>query len=279
MAGRRRREGAIPRPRSRSRWSASTWTCKDSYMSLTEALRHAGIRTRTRVNIHYFDSEDIQTARHGVLERRRRDPRAGRVRRARHRRQDRGREIRAREAGAVSRHLPRVAGRRDRVRAPRRRAARRALDGAQRANAASRDRADHGVARPRRHDEGAQREPPSSAARCGSARKSATCRTARSRKRSTARARSRSAIATATNSTTGYLDQLSKAGLVFSGFSQRRARRAHRAAARHASVVLRRRSSIPEFTSNPRDGHPLFTSFINAARACQGLKLPRAVRA
>jgi CTP synthase len=35
----------------------------------------------------------------------------------------------------------------------------------------------------------------------------------------------------------------------------------------------------PEFTSNPRDGHPLFTSFINAARACQGLKLPRAATA
>jgi CTP synthase len=33
---------------------------KDSYMSLTEALRHAGIRTRTRVNILYLESEDIQ---------------------------------------------------------------------------------------------------------------------------------------------------------------------------------------------------------------------------
>jgi CTP synthase len=35
----------------------------------------------------------------------------------------------------------------------------------------------------------------------------------------------------------------------------------------------------PEFTSNPREGHPLFTSFVTAARACQGLKLPRAARA
>jgi CTP synthase len=32
----------------------------------------------------------------------------------------------------------------------------------------------------------------------------------------------------------------------------------------------------PEFTSNPRDGHPLFSSFVIAARSCQGLKLPRA---
>ena len=35
----------------------------------------------------------------------------------------------------------------------------------------------------------------------------------------------------------------------------------------------------PEFTSTPRDGHPLFTSFISAARACQGLRLPRAAAA
>jgi CTP synthase len=36
----------------------------DSYKSLTEALKHAGIHTRTRVNIAYIDSEDIE--RHGV---------------------------------------------------------------------------------------------------------------------------------------------------------------------------------------------------------------------
>jgi len=35
----------------------------------------------------------------------------------------------------------------------------------------------------------------------------------------------------------------------------------------------------PEFTSNPRDGHPLFSSFISAARESQGLRLPRAAQA
>ncbi len=35
----------------------------------------------------------------------------------------------------------------------------------------------------------------------------------------------------------------------------------------------------PEFTSTPRDGHPLFTGFIRAAREHQGLKLPQAARA
>ena len=33
---------------------------RDSYISLNEALMHGGIRTRTRVNIHYFESQDIE---------------------------------------------------------------------------------------------------------------------------------------------------------------------------------------------------------------------------
>lgn len=32
----------------------------ESYKSLSEALRHAGIQTRTRVNIHYIDSEELE---------------------------------------------------------------------------------------------------------------------------------------------------------------------------------------------------------------------------
>jgi CTP synthase len=74
----------------------------------------------------------------------------------------------------------------------------------------------------------------------------------------------------------GYFDRLSEAGLVFSGFS------------RDGLVEIIELPTHPwffatqfhpEFKSNPRDGHPLFTSFITAARSCQGLKLPRAVRA
>jgi CTP synthase len=73
-----------------------------------------------------------------------------------------------------------------------------------------------------------------------------------------------------------YLKQISDAGLVFSGFS------------RDGLAELIELPGHPwffgtqfhpEFTSNPRDGHPLFTSFINAARECQGLKLPRAASA
>jgi CTP synthase len=75
-----------------------------------------------------------------------------------------------------------------------------------------------------------------------------------------------------------YLEQITAAGLVFSGFSSD-------GLAELIELPLDVHPWFfgtqfhPEFTSNPRDGHPLFTSFINAARACQGLKLPRAVRA
>ena len=32
----------------------------DSYKSLSEALKHAGIQTRTRVHIEYIDSEELE---------------------------------------------------------------------------------------------------------------------------------------------------------------------------------------------------------------------------
>ncbi len=41
---------------------------RDSYISLNEALMHAGIKTHTRVNIHYFESEDIQRGGPAALE-------------------------------------------------------------------------------------------------------------------------------------------------------------------------------------------------------------------
>ncbi|MEP7245076.1 MAG: CTP synthase [Gammaproteobacteria bacterium] len=37
---------------------------RDSYISLNEALMHAGLKSRTRVNIHYIESTDIET--HGT---------------------------------------------------------------------------------------------------------------------------------------------------------------------------------------------------------------------
>ncbi|MGD8323221.1 MAG: CTP synthase [Gammaproteobacteria bacterium] len=73
-----------------------------------------------------------------------------------------------------------------------------------------------------------------------------------------------------------YLERMEAAGLVFAGFS---------ADGLVEMVELRDHPWFlasqfhPEFTSNPRDGHPLFSSFIRAARQCQGLRLPQAVEA
>jgi len=41
---------------------------KDSYISLVEALQHGGIHTRTRVNIHFLESTDIEKSGPGCLE-------------------------------------------------------------------------------------------------------------------------------------------------------------------------------------------------------------------
>jgi CTP synthase len=74
----------------------------------------------------------------------------------------------------------------------------------------------------------------------------------------------------------GYLDSYRHSGIVFSGFS------------RDGLVEIIELPSHPwfvatqfhpEFTSNPRDGHPLFTGFIRAARACRAAQLPAAAGA
>ena len=210
-AGRSRRVGrsvvdataSIPRPRSTSRWSASTSTSPTAYKSLNEALMHAGIQTRTRVNIALHRVRE--TSRRdgtGALAGRGRDPRARRLRRARHRRQDRGGALRARErrcrtsASAsgmqvaiieYARHVVGLAGANSTEFEPQ--------------TPHPGDRADHRMAGPRRHGASARRrlrprrhDAPGRAGRASS-------RPARSRTRSTARRDHRSAIATATSST------------------------------------------------------------------------------
>jgi CTP synthase len=41
---------------------------RDSYISLNEALMHGGIKTRTRVNIHYLESQDIERSGPSALQ-------------------------------------------------------------------------------------------------------------------------------------------------------------------------------------------------------------------
>jgi CTP synthase len=73
-----------------------------------------------------------------------------------------------------------------------------------------------------------------------------------------------------------YLDQLSNAGMVFSGFS---------IDGLVEVVELPNHPWFlacqfhPEFQSNPRDGHPIFSGFIRAARRFRAEELPAAARA
>jgi CTP synthase len=70
-----------------------------------------------------------------------------------------------------------------------------------------------------------------------------------------------------------FMDRLSEAGLVFSGLSDDDLVEVVELPSHPWFLACQ---FHPEFTSNPRDGHPLFTSFVTAARSCQGLRLPRA---
>jgi CTP synthase len=119
---------------------------KDSYISLNEALTHAGVKARTRVNVHYIESTDIE--KHGTHALSGMDailvPR--RLRRTRHRGQDRRGALRAREQDSVPRHLPRHATRHHRVRPPRARARECQQHRVQPRQPAPRDRADHRMA-------------------------------------------------------------------------------------------------------------------------------------
>ena len=92
----------------------------ESYKSLNEALLHGGIANDCQVEIKHIDSEELEKQGTGVARRLRRHPRRARLRRARHRGQDRGGPLRAREQGPVLRHLLRHAAGVHRVRAPRR---------------------------------------------------------------------------------------------------------------------------------------------------------------
>ncbi len=74
----------------------------------------------------------------------------------------------------------------------------------------------------------------------------------------------------------GYIEQLESAGLKFSGRSEDGLVEVVELTDHPWFLACQ---FHPEFTSNPRNGHPLFTSFVTAARACQGLKLPRAAGA
>ena len=89
----------------------------DAYLSLMEALKHAGIANRAQVDIDWVSAEAVADGDVEQLGGVRRRARAGRLRGARDRREGPRRALRTRAPRALPGHLPRDAGGRDRVRA------------------------------------------------------------------------------------------------------------------------------------------------------------------
>jgi CTP synthase len=73
-----------------------------------------------------------------------------------------------------------------------------------------------------------------------------------------------------------YMERMEKAGMVFSGMSPDELVEAVELPSHPWFVAVQ---FHPEFTSNPRDGHPLFTGFVRAARQHAGGKVPKAASA
>jgi CTP synthase len=74
----------------------------------------------------------------------------------------------------------------------------------------------------------------------------------------------------------GFLEAYRKAGLRFSGFSHDQLVEIIELPGHPWFVATQ---FHPEFTSTPRDGHPLFTGFVRAARAARAAQLPAAAGA
>jgi CTP synthase len=73
-----------------------------------------------------------------------------------------------------------------------------------------------------------------------------------------------------------YMARMEQAGLVFSGLSPDDLVEAIELPSHPWFVAVQ---FHPEFTSNPRDGHPLFSGFVRAARQHAGGKMPKAASA
>ena len=248
---------------------------RDSYISLNEALRHAGLKTRTRVQLHYVESSDLEAAGTGCLtgmdailvpggfgER----GIEGKIQAVRHARENGvpylgiclGMQVAVIEfarhvlglPGAHSTEFQREAPDpvialitewRDRSGATERRSDRSELGGTMRLGAQE------------------SRLRPGTLARAVYGRDAIH-----------ERHRHRFEF------NNGYLERMQKAGLSFSAFSE------------DGLVEIVELSSHPwfigvqfhpEFTSNPRDGHPLFCGFVRAARDNAAGRLPQAASA
>ena len=244
---------------------------KDSYMSLTEALRHAGIRTRTRVNIEYLESEEIEANGAACLH----DVDAilvpggfgergieGKIRAVQF-----AREKQVPYLGiCLGMHVAAIEFARN-------------VLGLTEAHSTEFDRSTAdpviGLLEEWQDQSGERQQRDAQSDLGGTMRLGAqTCVLQRSSlahriyERGEIAERHRHRYEFNNN----YKQRMEEKGLVFSGVSKDGL----------VEIIelkdhpwLLASQFHPEFTSNPRDGHPLFTSFIRAARAGQGLKLTR----
>ncbi len=236
---------------------------RDSYISLERgaAPRRAQDAHARPAALHRVDRP--RDRRHREPRRHGRDPRARRLRRARHRGQDRGGALRARARRALPRHLPRHAGCGHRVRARRARASGRELDGVRPRRRRSGHRADHRVARPHGRDAEARRSfrtrRHDAPRRAGIAHPRPSTLARKVYGRDVIHERHRHRFEFNNN----YLERMQKAGLSISAFSEDGLVEIVELPSHPWFIGVQ---FHPEFTSNPRDGHPLFTSFVRAAR-------------
>jgi CTP synthase len=248
---------------------------RDSYISLNEALQHAGLKTRTRVKIHYVESTDIESNGPGCLsgmdailvpggfgER----GIEGKIQAARHAREHGipylgiclGMQVAVIE---FARHVLGLAG------ANSTEFLRSAADPVIALITEWRDRSGETLKRDHKSELGGTMRLGAQESRI---RPGTLARAVYGRDSIHERHRHRYEF------NNNYLEQMQKAGFAFSAFSG------------DGLVEIVELPSHPwflgvqfhpEFTSNPRDGHPLFTGFVRAARDHASAQLPRAVSA
>ena len=248
---------------------------RDSYISLNEALTHAGIKTRTRVNIHYIESTDIE--QHGTHVLKGMDAILvpggfgergieGKIQAARFAREQRvpylgiclGMQVAIVEYGRHMLGLPEA--------------------NSTEFNRATPDPVIALITEWQDQSLGSQQRDEASA-------KGASMRLGAQEVLLAAGSRAREVYGKESIAerhrhryefNNNYMERFRNAGLRFSGFS------------RDGLVEIIELPSHPwfiatqfhpEFTSTPRDGHPLFTGFVRAARAHRAAELPQAAGA
>jgi CTP synthase len=248
---------------------------RDSYISLNEALRHAGLRTRTRVQVHYVESTDIESAGTGCLagmdailvpggfgER----GIEGKVQAVRH----------ARENGvpylgiclgmqvAVIEFARHVLG------LPQANSTEFQRDAADPVIALITEWRDRSGATERRDDRSDLGGTMRLGAQESRIRQGTLARAVYGRDAIHERHRHRYEF------NNHYLERMQKAGLAFSAFSEDGLVEIVELPSHPWFIGVQ---FHPEFTSNPRDGHPLFSSFVRAARDHSAGRLPQAASA